>query len=223
MKRVYRKKWGELRLDVLRLIAASLLGYLLGSLNTSVIVGKFYGTDVRKHGSGNAGMTNTLRILGKLPALIVVIGDVLKGVFACFFGNMISGYPGMLLGGFFAVIGHNWPLYFRFKGGKGALTSISVIYYIDWRIGLIVTAVFVIVFAAGRYVSLGSIAAAAALPACALVLLILNKSKDRSGILFLIFSILLSALVIFRHRENIKRLLEGTEPKLGRSSDKKGD
>jgi glycerol-3-phosphate acyltransferase PlsY len=208
---------------MLRLIAAALFGYLLGSLNTSLIIGKFYGTDVRKHGSGNAGMTNTLRILGKLPALTVVIGDVLKGILACLFGNLISGYTGVLLGGFFAVIGHNWPLYFRFKGGKGALTSISVIYYIDWRIGLIVTAVFIIVFAASRYVSLGSIAGAAALPVSALIMLIVNKSEGNNGIWFLIFSILLSVLVIVRHRENIKRLLSGTETKLGKSSDKKGD
>lgn len=210
-------------MDVLRIIAAALLGYLLGSLNTSLIVGKFYGTDVRKHGSGNAGTTNTLRILGKLPALIVVIGDVLKGILACLFGNLISGYPGMLLGGFFAVIGHNWPLYFRFKGGKGALTSISVIFYVDWRIGLAVTAVFVIVFAASRYVSLGSIAGAAALPVSALILLMPHKPEGNNGILFLLFSMLLSALVIVRHRENIKRLLSGTEAKLGKSSGKKGD
>ncbi|MDD4189156.1 MAG: glycerol-3-phosphate 1-O-acyltransferase PlsY [Eubacteriales bacterium] len=207
-------------MDVIRLIASSLSGYFLGSANTSLIVGKIYGTDVRKHGSGNAGMTNTLRILGKLPALLVVLGDVLKGILACYLGAMIAGYPGMLLGGFFAVIGHNWPAYFRFKGGKGALTSITVIFYIDWKIGLIVTSVFLAVFALSRYVSLGSIAGALALTISAVVMRI---SGSGNGLMFVIFSILISALVILRHKENIKRLLSGTEAKLGMSSDRKGD
>ena len=201
------------------MLLAAVVGYLLGSLNTSLIISRFYGTDVRKHGSGNAGMTNTLRTLGKSAAALVIIGDVLKGLLACWLGSEIvgstTGYrgefinknTGMLLGGLFAVIGHNWPVFFRFRGGKGALTSVTVIYYIDWRIGLIVTALFIVIVALTRYVSLGTLVGAVSL-----VVLMPLFNKDRMTV---VFSLLFVLLVIFRHRANIKRLAAGNEARLG--------
>lgn len=200
---------------VLKLFLVAVAGYLLGSANTSLIVGIFYGVDVRKHGSGNAGTTNTLRTLGKIAALFVVAGDILKGVLASLIGMYVIGdVPnignlGVMVGGAAAVIGHNWPVYFGFKGGKGALTSISVIMMMDWRIGLIIIGVFALVVAITRYVSLGSIIGAALFPIIA-VIPFFGKSS-----LFVVFAFVLGFLAIMRHRTNMERLFKGTESKLG--------
>src|SRR6187549_105672 len=116
-------------IDVSKILAALALGYLLGSFNTAVIVGKIYGKDIRSHGSKNAGLTNTLRVLGKPAAAFVLAGDILKGIVACLIGLYLGVYVrsgeavdcvSLLAAGAGAVIGHNWPIYFGFKGGKGA-------------------------------------------------------------------------------------------------------
>src|SRR5262245_5310719 len=125
-------------MDSVSVPAALAAGYLLGSLNTAVIVGKLYGKDIRALGSKNAGLTNTLRVLGKSAAALVLAGDVLKGVIACLIGLRIGVYSeagdcvSLLAAGAGAVIGHNWPVYFGFKGGKGALTGLAVLFMIDW-------------------------------------------------------------------------------------------
>lgn len=198
--------------DVLKVLISAVAGYLLGSINTSLVVGKFYGTDVRKHGSGNAGATNTLRTLGKTAALFVLIGDILKGILACLIGLMVFGRTGEIIAGSLAIIGHNWPLYFGFRGGKGVLTSFSVLLVIDYKIALLVLLVFIIVTLATRYVSLSSISAAVALPILAIIL------KRDLGLI--VFYALLGLLVIIRHRSNIERLLKGTEPKIGKKHKK---
>jgi glycerol-3-phosphate acyltransferase PlsY len=193
-------------LRILLIILCAAIGYLLGSANSSLIIGRFYGVDIRKHGSGNAGATNTLRTLGKFPALLVLSGDAFKGVAACLAGFLIEGDTGLMAGGLASVLGHNWPLYFGFKGGKGVLTSAAVLLMMDWRIGLFLLGVFAVVVGITRYVSLGSIITAAAFPVLSLVL---NKSTE-----FVLFAFFLAILVIIRHRANIKRLIEGTESKL---------
>jgi len=198
-------------------------GYLLGSLNTSIIVGKCYGIDIRKQGSGNAGMTNTLRTLGKFAAFLVILGDILKGVLSYLIGNMVvnstiggllsnplisvAGLGGMV-GGIAAIIGHNWPIYFGFKGGKGILTSFSVVMMMDWKLGLMLLGLFIIVVAVTRYVSLGSITACAAFPIAAFI--------KGNGPVFTMFAAILGILAIARHSANIKRLLNGTESKIGK-------
>ena len=196
--------------DVLKVLISAVAGYLLGSINTSLVVGKFYGTDVRKHGSGNAGATNTLRTLGKTAALFVLIGDILKGILACLIGLMVFGRTGEIIAGSLAIIGHNWPLYFGFRGGKGVLTSFSVLLVIDYKIALLVLLAFIIVTLATRYVSLSSISAAVALPILAIIL------KRDLGLI--VFYALLGLLVIIRHRSNNERLLKGTEPKIGKKA-----
>jgi len=196
--------------DVLKVLISAVAGYLLGSINTSLVVGKFYGTDVRKHGSGNAGATNTLRTLGKTAALFVLIGDILKGILACLIGLMVFGRTGEIIAGSLAIIGHNWPLYFGFRGGKGVLTSFSVLLVIDYKIALLVLLAFIIVTLATRYVSLSSISAAVALPILAIIL------KRDLGLI--VFYALLGLLVIIRHRSNIERILKGTEPKIGKKA-----
>lgn len=194
---------------IFKAVLAGVIGYLLGSANSSLIVGRFYGVDIRKHGSGNAGTTNALRTLGKKAAVFVLLGDILKGVLACLTGLFLAGETGLMAGGFGAILGHNWPLYFGFKGGKGALTSLAVVFMIDWRIGFIEVGVFILVVAITRYVSLGSIIGAVMLPVLAFIP-ILNKDTA-----FTVFSLALALLVIIRHRSNIDRIIKGTESKFG--------
>lgn len=193
--------------DIFMVILVSLGGYLLGSLNSSLVVGRFYGVDVRKHGSGNAGATNTLRTLGKGAALLTTLGDILKGVAACLIGKWVAGEPGLVFAGMGAVLGHNWPLYFGFKGGKGILTSFAVVLMIDWRIALGLLGLFIIIVALTRYISLGSIIGSALLPVVALIL--------KKPYYLVIAWLVLAILAVYRHRANIGRLLQGNENKLG--------
>ncbi len=208
---------------IIKLVAVIIIGYLLGSLNTAIIVGRFYGTDIRKHGSGNAGMTNTLRTLGKTAAIFVIIGDILKGVLSFIIGQiLISTTPegsmlnlaniGGMAAGISAIAGHNWPVYFGFKGGKGILTSFAVVMMMDWRLGLILLGIFAVIVAITRYVSLGSIIASAAFPVAALI--------KGNGPIFILFSAILAVLAVLRHSANINRLLKGTESKLGQKKKK---
>ena len=202
---------------ILMPIVALALGYLLGSLNTAIIVGKIYGKDIRSHGRQSAGLTNTLRVLGKNAAAFVLVGDILKGIIACYIGvfldlNFLSGegkeYLCLLTAGAGAVIGHNWPVYFRFRGGKGALTAVSVLFIADWFIALLGLVLFVTIIVLTRYVSLGTI--------CATLGIVVISFIPVFGhsIYFNLFALLMAVMVIFRHRKNIHRLLSGTENKL---------
>ncbi|NLK69699.1 MAG: glycerol-3-phosphate 1-O-acyltransferase PlsY [Clostridiaceae bacterium] len=197
----------------LKIALSIIIGYLFGSLNGSLIIGKvFYKKDIRKHGSGNAGTTNTLRILGKNAAIAVIVIDILKGIIACVIGGLLVGnietfgYIGMYFAGLAAVIGHNWPIFFSFKGGKGVLTTFTVMLYISPIPALICLGIFIIVVAFTRYVSLGSIVAAAFWP---LISFIFNLP-----ITLIILGIFMVALIIVRHKENIVRLINRTEKKL---------
>lgn len=191
---------------IIKLIFTAIVGYLLGSLNSSLIVGRFYGVDVRKHGSGNAGTTNTLRTLGKKAALLVLLGDIVKGVLAFIAGYYIyGGQLGGMLGGTAAILGHVWPVFFGFKGGKGVLTSLAVLLLIDWPIALVLLGIFIIIVLITRFVSLGSIVAAALFPVAAIVL---GRSIET-----IIFSGIIAVLIVVKHHSNIKRLLNGTESK----------
>lgn len=196
---------------------ALLLGYLLGSLNTAILVGRLYGTDIRTQGSKSAGLTNTLRVLGKSAALLVLAGDVLKGIAACLIGLAIGIWLGpdcisLLAAGAGAIVGHNWPLYFGFKGGKGALTGIAVLFMLDWRIALLCLGLFVAIVAATRFVSLGTI--------CATLLFAILSFLPAfgHGLYVHIFAAAMAAIVILQHRQNVGRLLSGTENKLRFSS-----
>jgi glycerol-3-phosphate acyltransferase PlsY len=197
---------------VLKVVLSSVIGYLLGSINSSLIIGRFYDIDIRTHGSGNAGVTNTLRTLGKTAALLVLIGDILKGILSCLIGHYIAGETGTIIAGASAIIGHNWPLFFGFKGGKGVLTSFAVVAYIDWKLALLALGAFIIIVSITRYVSLGSMVGAAILPILTILFI--------RSIEFIIFTIVLGLLVIVKHRSNIERLINGTEAKLGEKTKK---
>ena len=188
---------------------ALIIGYLLGSINASIIFSKLKGDDIRRHGSGNAGATNTLRTYGKGVAAGVTLFDVLKGIAAVLVARYIlKDDMAVLLSGLGAVLGHNFPLYFGFKGGKGILTSFAVILMISPYAALCALAVAIIIMATTRYVSLGSVIAAVVVPVASLFF---NKGDVPTIILMTV----LGLLAIFRHRGNIKRLLNGTERKLG--------
>jgi glycerol-3-phosphate acyltransferase PlsY len=203
--------------DVLKVLAALAMGYLLGSLNTAVIVGRIYGNDIRNHGSKSAGLTNALRVLGKSAAALVLAGDILKGVVACLIGLRLGVYVhsgedsdcvSLLAAGAGAVIGHNWPVYFGFRGGKGALTAAAVMFMVSWVMSLISLGFFVMIVALTRYVSLGTICAAMVFVAISFLPAFGNTYY------FSIFAILMAFVIILKHRENVRRLLSGRENRL---------
>lgn len=198
---------------ILAYIISSVVAYLLGSINTSIIVSKLFGkSDIRSQGSGNAGATNTLRVLGKKAAIFVVIGDALKGVCAVLFAALMTKYGNdaslcLYLAGLFVVVGHVFPVYFNFKGGKGIMTSIAVVFTLSPQIGWILVAIFAAFLICSNYVSLSSIAGSVAFPIFVLWL-------ERGNMEFFVCALLMAFLTIFKHRTNIVRLVKGTESKL---------
>ena len=187
-----------------------LVAYLLGSISTSIIVSKIMlGDDIRNHGSGNAGATNTLRTVGKLGALLVVLGDILKTVIAILFAKLFlkSDPSAIYIAGLGAVIGHNFPLYFGFKGGKGIIVSTVAILFAEPIIGLITAVVAILIIVISHYVSLGSISGA-------VIFVILSFIFKLSNPKFVVFACVLALLAIYMHKANIQRLISGTESKL---------
>ena len=199
-------------------IIISIIAYLIGSVSFSVIFSKTMGGfDVRDTGSGNAGATNVLRSVGKRAAILTVLCDCLKGVIAILIAiianKIVNGSDGSLLvqlAGVFVVIGHTFPVFFGFKGGKGIATSLGVLLMVNWQIGLICLVFALVLMALTRFVSLGSVSAAVLFP----VLTIFIKEHYIIPGGYFIFAIILAVFVIFNHRANIGRLLTGTENKL---------
>ena len=201
-------------------IIMAIIAYLIGSVNFSVILSKkMAGFDVREKGSGNAGSTNMLRSVGKKAAAITLICDILKGVvsisIAMILGNIVQDMNKELLvqiAGIAVVIGHTFPIFFQFKGGKGVATSLGVLLMTNWQIGLICLVFALVLMALSKMVSLGSVGAAILFPV--LVLFIHTNFTVSEGSSYLIYSIILAVIVAFNHRSNIKRILNGTENKL---------
>lgn len=202
-------------------IIIALIAYAIGSINFSVIISKkMAGFDIREKGSGNAGSTNMLRSIGKKAALFTLTCDVLKGVVAVLIavivGLIIKDVDKALLiqiAGILVVLGHTFPVFFGFKGGKGVATSLGVLLTINWKIGLICLVFALVIMALSRIVSLGSIGAAVLFPVLTLFIHT-NFIVESNGIKFLLFSLILAGIVIFNHRSNIQRILSGTENKL---------
>ena len=202
-------------------IIIAIIAYVLGSINFSVLISKkMAGFDVREKGSGNAGTTNMLRSVGKKAAVITLLCDILKGVVAILIaviaGNIVKNVDRAALvqiAGILVVVGHTFPIFFEFKGGKGVATSLGVLMMINWKIGLICLVFAIAIMAFSRMVSMGSIGAAILFPVLTLFIST-NFIVEASGIKYFIFSVILAAIVIFNHRENIKRIASGTENKL---------
>lgn len=207
----------------------AIISYLLGSLNFGVILSnKLKNDDVRNHGSGNAGTTNMLRNYGKKYAALTIIGDMLKvavaillafGILRLFPDTLVNNdlYNGLIskvdqtmlvksFAGFFCVLGHIFPCFFKFKGGKGVATAGGMVFVIDWRIALILLAIFVIVLALTKYVSLGSIVMALLYP---VFIFVFHRSIVLTAI-----ALVFTVIVIVAHRQNIVKLLNHTESKI---------
>lgn len=200
------------------IILVALIGYALGSISFSVIFSKkFAGFDLREKGSGNAGSTNALRTAGKKVGAITLVCDILKGLVAILLAILIGNifkYENVAvlvqIAAIAAIIGHTFPIFFGFRGGKGVATSLGVLLLVNWKIGLICLIFALILMAVTKIVSIGSIAAAILFP---VLVLFIGDSFIVEGNYF-IFSIILALLVIFNHRGNIKKLANGTENKL---------
>lgn len=201
-------------------IIIGIIAYLIGSINISVILSKkVAGFDVREKGSGNAGTTNMLRNIGKKAAAITLIFDILKGIvaisLAILIGNIANvGNKSLLvqIAGLGVILGHTFPIFFNFKGGKGIATSLGVLLMSNWKIGLICLVFALVLIILSRMVSLGSIAATILFPV--LTLFIKDNYIVSEGSGYFIYSVILAIIVAFNHRENIKRLLNGTEDKI---------
>ena len=199
-------------------IIIGIIGYLIGSISFSIIIGKkMAGIDVREQGSGNAGSTNVLRTIGKKAAALTLLCDVLKGVVAVLIAFVVGKFAKDLnsailiqIAALAVVVGHTFPIYFGFKGGKGVATSLGILLIVNWQIGLICLVFALLLMALTRMVSLGSVSAAVLYP---VLTIFITEHYLVSGN-YIIFGILLAAFVIFNHRENVKRILSGTENKL---------
>jgi acyl phosphate:glycerol-3-phosphate acyltransferase len=194
--------------EILSCMVAAVAGYLLGSISTGLIVAKNSShVDLRKEGSKSTGATNVLRVLGKKPAAITFVGDFLKVLLAMIIGSLLYGQYGAMVAGLAGIIGHNWPIYHQFKGGKGVASSVAVMLYIFPLYGVIALIFFFALVALTKYISLGSMAMLALF---ALLVIISNFNNW----LVCLWAVAVAALCIFRHRANIVRLLKGTENKL---------
>lgn len=206
-------------------IIIAIIAYLIGSINFSIILSKkIAGFDIREKGSGNAGTTNMLRSVGKKAAVITLICDILKGVIsislAVLAGKLIKNLDNALLvqlAGIFVIIGHTFPIFFKFKGGKGIATSLGVLLMVNWQIGLICLVFALVLIALTKMVSVGSIAAGILFPVL-VIFINQNYIVPSSNWSYLVFSIIIALLVIFNHRANVQRILNGTENKLSLKS-----
>lgn len=204
-------------------IIVAVIAYLIGSINFSIILSKkMAGFDIREKGSGNAGTTNMLRAVGKKAAVITLICDILKGVVAILIavlvGKIVKNLDNALLvqlAGIFVIIGHTFPVFFKFKGGKGIATSLGVLLMTNWQIGLICLVFALVLIALTKTVSVGSIAAGILFP---VLVAFIDQNyivpTSNSNWSYLVFSIIIALLVIFNHRANVQRILNGTENKI---------
>ena len=215
----------------------ALVSYLIGSISGAIIISKkVSGSDIRESGSKNAGTTNMLRVHGKKLAILTLLVDVLKGVIAVLIGILIDfvlerqygmksfvSQSEWLVGNMkyiaavFAILGHDFPIYFGFKGGKGVATSIGVALVLDWKVGLVVMMAALIIMATTRYVSLGSVIGAVIYP-CIVAAFMLGM--DKFNVIYLLCAVIIGLLIIVKHKSNIERLKKGTENKLFEKKEK---
>ena len=201
-------------LAVLLCTVGGIIAYFLGSLNFAVIISKVkFHEDIRKYGSGNAGMTNMLRTYGKSAAAFTLLGDAAKAAVSVMIGTLLCGEAGAYIAGLCCVIGHSFPIYYGFKGGKGIVVTAMTILCLNWLAFVILFAIFVLLVATTKYLSLGSIIGMLLYPLMLNRLYPFTHGGMSEGAVPAIVSILNAALVIWLHRENLKRLWKGNENK----------
>lgn len=213
---------------ILAILISAVLSYLLGSFNSSILVVRLLKhQDIREFGSHNAGLTNTLRCFGKGCAALTLVGDLAKGIVAVLLSKGICELLGTgltaqndvhfigYIAGIFAILGHVFPIYYHFKGGKGVLVGVSVFLGIDWKVFLCLIVIFAVVLAISKYVSLGSIIAAACCPVVTFLFQFWQRGNLPMWYLWLNTGLaaLMGAWVIYMHRTNIQRLKAGNENK----------
>jgi len=189
------------------LILCAFIGYILGSLSTGVIYSRHLGRDVRTRGSKNSGASNMMRVHGVRPGVLTFIGDCAKAIVSIALGYWLCGHDGAMVAGFFVILGHNWPVFFGFKGGKGVACSTAV-YILNFpALGIISVVACVATIFATKYISLGSLV----MSALFLVLMLIFEPFIPAGL----WALVLAVLAFARHHGNIQRLLNGTERKIG--------
>lgn len=214
------------------LALALLVGYLLGSVNWAILITQWFAhKDIRTFGSGNAGATNVLRSQGTVPAVLTTVGDLVKSMLAAWFGgwllmnlHMASAafdeatlmLIGRYIGGFACVIGHVWPVFYRFRGGKGVLSTLGMFLIADWRVALLCLGLFIVIVAISRLVSLGSVVAIGYGP---ILLCVMHFAVDKISLPLGIFTTAMTAavaaVIVIKHADNIKRVAAGKERRLG--------
>ncbi len=211
---------------VLAVVLMAVVSYLIGCANFAIIISKLlYHKDIRDYGSGNAGMTNIARTFGKFPAVLVTIGDFAKGAIALLLGHLLvmtvggtgsfTDFPfyGEYIVAFFVMMGHCFPVFYGFRGGKGILVSAGVILILNPWMLLVLLAIFLVVFLTTKIVSAGSITVAVSYPILTLIFGLINHTE--TVLWDTLVALILGGLVVFFHRANIKRLLNGTESRFG--------
>lgn len=196
----------KLPLYIAILVGVAIVSYLLGSLNFGVIISKLRGKDVRESGSGNAGATNMTRLFGKKIGILTFVGDALKAVLSCILGIVLVGSLGGFVAGFFCVVGHAFPVYFKFKGGKGVACMAAVVLVTSPVCFLILLAIYIVLLLGFKMVSFASVMTVIIYP-------FLLSSTNGYG-LQIIVALFCSILVVFLHRENIARIFHHEEPKI---------
>ena len=201
--------------EVLLSLLIAVLAYLLGCFSTGITISRAQGVDIRTKGSKNTGASNVLRVLGLKSGVFTFVGDVLKAVLACVIGALllpgatfgVKGW-GMMLAGLFAILGHNWPVFYGFKGGKGVACSGAVVFLLSPLWGTIAIAICLVVIAVTRFISLGSMT-------LLFTYMVLMCAAHWGEWVVCLFTVVLFALCVWRHRTNIQRLISGTENKIG--------
>lgn len=189
-----------------KIILSAVIGYLFGSISVAVILTKYIlHSDVRTQGSGNAGATNVARTFGLKIGILTLVGDFAKTVISALIGKALAGDTGLVLACAGCIIGHSWPVFFNFKGGKGIAVGAMIGLVLDWRLFVALVVIFFLGAVLSKRVSVGSVASAICFP---FILLILGETS----VLRIVFGFFVGAMVAYLHRENIKRLIKGTEP-----------
>lgn len=187
-----------------KIVLSAMIGYFLGSVNFSIVLSRSIGADIRTRGSGNAGATNIARIYGLDQGIVTFVCDFVKAIAAMLIARHLLGKAGVIIGGLASLLGHCYPVFYHFRGGKGISCGAAISLMLDWRIFLCLVVIFLTAAFASRKVSVGSIAVSAALP-------ILTAAFGK-GRWFILFAVVCSVIVLLRHRSNIERLIRGTEP-----------